>query len=131
MVQVIQMNVDNIRDKDTYAIIGAAMAVHAELGHGFLEAVYQEALEFEFKQQYISYEREKRFRVHYKEKLLSAYYQADFVCYGTVVVEVKALQKISGREEAQLINYLKSSGLKRGLLLNFGTSKLQYKRLVF
>ncbi len=131
MAQIVQMNVGNVRDEDTYAIIGAAMAVHTELGHGFLEAVYQEALEFAFKKQNVLYEREKMFRVYYKEKLLSAYYQLDFVCYGTVVVEVKALQKISGCEEAQLINYLKVSRLKRGLLLNFGASKLQYKRLVF
>lgn len=126
------MNDDsNIRDHETYAIIGAAMTVHTELGYGFLEAIYQEALEFEFQLQSIPYERERKLPVQYKAQILTAYYKTDFVCYGTVVVEIKAMKKLSGHEEAQLLNYLKASGLKRGLLLNFGTRKLQYKRLVF
>ena len=127
-----QMNADkNVRDAETYAIIGAAMAVHGELGSGFLEAVYQEALESELQARNIPYEREKELPVYYSGKLLKTFYRADFVCFGAVIVELKALSAISGTEEAQVINYLKASGLNRALLINFGTSRLQYKRLVF
>jgi GxxExxY protein len=119
-----------IRDKETFAIIGAAMTVHTTLGCGFLEAVYQEALEIEFQFLGIPYEREKKLPLTYREKPLKSYYQSDFLCYDSVIVEVKALQRLSGTEEAQVINYLKSSGLHRGLLLNFGTPSLQQKRYV-
>ena len=119
------------RDAETYAIIGAAMTVHRGLGAGFLEAVYQEALEVELKSQNIPYEREKRLPVYYRGNRLNASYQADFICYGSVIVELKALQRLSGTEEAQVLNYLKASGLHRALLINFGTSHLEYKRLVF
>lgn len=118
------------KDKQTYEIIGAAMTVHRELGCGFLEAVYQAALEREFKRLGIEYEREKRLPVYYKDEVI-AEYQADFVCYGEVIVELKALQHLSGTEEAQVLNYLKATGLHRGLLINFGRRSLEYKRLVF
>ncbi len=121
---------DKHRDGQTYAIIGAAMAVHGELGSGFLEAVYQAALEKEFQHRGIQHVREKRLPVYYGGELI-AEYQADFICYKEVVVELKALQKISGNEEAQVINYLKASGLNRGLLINFGSRSLEHKRLVF
>ncbi len=125
------MSVDTInrRDEQTYAIIGAAMAVHRELGHGFLEAVYQAALEREFHFQNIPHEREKCLPVWYRGTCI-AEYQADFICFGEVVVELKALQKITGIEEAQVINYLKATGLHRALLFNFGSSSLDYIRLV-
>ena len=131
--QITQINADGLknRDKQTYAIIGAAMTVHGELGNGFLEAVYQEALECEFQLQQVPYEREKRLLVHYRGKVLNAQYQADFVCFGNVIVELKALGQISGNEDAQLINYLKSARLNRGLLINFGAPSLQYKRFVY
>ena len=129
--QMTQMGADlGKRDPQTYAVIGAAMAVHGELGNGFLEAVYQVALEKEFQHRGIPYEREKPVPVHYRGEVI-ADYRVDFLCYGDVVVELKALQQISGNEEAQVINYLKASGLSRGLLINFGTRSLQYKRLVF
>ena len=118
-------------DAETYAIIGAAMEVHRVLGHGFLEAVYQEALAIEFKLRGIPFEREKQLAILYKEQLLGAGYRSDFVCFGKIIVELKALQTLSGSEEAQLLNYLKASGLKRGMLLNFGAVSLQYKRMVF
>lgn len=118
------------RDPETFAIIGAAMQVHRELGHGFLEAVYQEALAREFTLRSISYEREQDLPIHYRGERLAVGYRADFVCFGQIIVELKALSIISGTEEAQVINYLKASGYQRGLLFNFGAASLQYKRLV-
>ena len=120
----------NKRDEKTYAIIGAAMTVHSGLGPGFLEAVYQEALEEEFKYLKIPYEREKKLPIYYRDKRLNTYYQVDFVCFNSVILELKALQQLSGTEEAQVINYLKASDLHKALLINFGEDKLQYKRLV-
>lgn len=117
-------------DKQTYAVIGAAMAVHRELGNGFLEAVYQDALDREFCLCGIDYAREKELPVFYKGQRLNAYYKADFICYGSVIVELKAVKQLSGNEEAQVINYLKASGLKRALLLNFGSKSLQHRRFV-
>jgi len=118
------------RDPQTYAIIGTAMAVHGELGYGFLEGVYQAAPEREFRCRGIPYEREKSLQVFYRGEAI-AEYRADFICYEQIIVELKAIQKLSGREEAQIINYLKATGLHRGLLINFGTASLEYKRFVF
>lgn len=120
----------NSRDEQTYSIIGAAMTVHRELGCGFLEPVYQEAMEREFQFQKIPYEREKTLPVLYRGRPLDTFYKVDFVCFGSVIVEIKALQQLSSREEAQVINYLKASGLQKALLINFGTTSLQQKRLV-
>lgn len=117
-------------DPQTYAIIGAAMEVHRELGHGFLEPAYQEALALELELRGISFEREVALPIHYKGKKLSVSYRADFVCYGSVIVELKALSAVSGIEESQVINYLKASGHERGLLLNFGTPSLFLKRMI-
>jgi len=120
-----------IRDERTYKIIGAAMEVHKELGCGFLEAVYQEALGREFKGQEIPFKSQPTIQICYKGQPLDKTYQPDFVCYEEVVVEIKAISSLTGIEEAQLINYLKATGLKVGLLINFGSRSLEHKRLVF
>jgi len=107
------------------------MEVHKELGCGFLEAVYQEALGREFAIQEMPYKSQPVVEIKYKGKPLEKKYQPDFVCYDEVIVEIKAISVLSGAEEAQLINYLKATGLKIGLLLNFGAKSLEYKRFVY
>ena len=97
----------------------------------FLEAVYQEALEREFKGQKIPFKRQPVIRIAYKGKSLDKIYQPDFVYFGEVIVEIKAISSLSGIKEAQLINYLKANGLKVGLLINFGAKSLEYKRLIY
>ena len=124
------MNADLETDRETYAIIGAAMAVHRELGHGFLEPVYQAAFEFELRERDIPFAREIDIPVHYQNAVLPVSYRADFLCFGQVIVELKALGTLAGREEAQVINHLKATRLERGLLLNFGAPSLQARRLI-
>ncbi|MDX9787081.1 MAG: GxxExxY protein [Desulfobacterales bacterium] len=120
-----------IKDARTYRIIGCAMEVHKELGCGFLEAVYQEALEKELAEQDVSFKAQPLVEISYKGKPLNKTYQPDFVCFKEIIVEIKAISGLSGIEEAQLINYLKATGLKTGLLINFGSKSLDYKRFVY
>jgi GxxExxY protein len=95
-----------------------------------VEAVYQEALAIELESRQIPFEREVPFPVYYKRRQLSMHYRADFICYGTIVVELKAPPRLTGIEASQSINHLKGPGLKTGLLVNFGGSSLAYKRFV-
>ena len=117
------------RDPETYAILGAAMRVHSELGRGFLESVYQDALEIEFREQKIPYRREVPVPVFYHDVELASYFVADFICFDSIIVELKALMEWGGKEKAQVLNYLKATGHKRGLLINFGKDRLEYERI--
>jgi GxxExxY protein len=120
-----------MKDQKTYKIIGAAMEVHQELGCGFLEAVYHEALTREFYDQNIPFKSQPIVNIQYKGRSLKKTYLPDFICYDTIIVEIKALQNVSGIEESQMINYLKASGIEIGLLLNFGSKSLEYNRFVY
>ena len=121
----------NSKDPRTHAIIGAAMEVHKELGSGFLEAVYQEALEREFRDRGIEFRLQPVVLIKYKGEVLNKSYQPDFICFDEVLVEIKALSDLSGTEESQMINYLKATGQEIGLLINFGTKTLEYRRFVY
>ena len=117
-------------DPRTYSIIGAAMEVHNQLGCGFLEPIYQEALTIEFARRDIPFRREVRLPVFYNQIRLNTKYRVDFICFNEVAVELKALARLSGTEEAQLLNYLKASECETGLLLNFGNRSLVYRRFI-
>jgi GxxExxY protein len=117
-------------DPQTYAIIGACMAVHNELGPGFLEAVYQEALAIELTSRSIPFVREKPLPIFYRGQQLATRYDADFFCYDSIVLELKALSELVPKHYAQVINYLKATRSERGLLVNFGAPRLEYKRCV-
>jgi GxxExxY protein len=123
-------NVSELRDPQTYAIIGAAMEVHRELGSGFLEGVYQDAMYLELLSRSVPCIREHPIPIHYKGALLGTPYHADFLCFGAVLVELKALKALSSVEDAQVLHYLKATRLQRAVLLNFGAQRLEYKRLV-
>lgn len=116
---------------EVYAIVGAAMEVHDVLGNGFLEAVYHAALKVELTVRQIPFVSEMALPVFYKGQRLNAEYRADLVCYDKVIVELKALEKLSGKEEGQILNYLKATGLRVGVIINFGSrGKLEWRRLV-
>jgi GxxExxY protein len=120
-----------VRDRETHAVIGAALEVHRVLGCGFLEAVYQAALAEELRKRGISFAEQVELPIAYKGLLLRTTYRADFVVSTNIVVELKALDELTGRERAQLINYLRAAELGRGLLINFGAQSLQYEHLVW
>ena len=124
------MSVLTESDPRTYAIIGAAIEVHQQLGCGFLEPVYQEALAIELATRTIPFQRERKFPINYKGCSLETYYRPDFICFDSVIVELKALSQLSSIEESQVINYLKVTGYHIGLLLNFGNRSLEKRRFV-
>jgi GxxExxY protein len=121
---------DKPSDPRTFAIIGAAMEVHRHLGCGFAEPIYQDALEIEFRLRGIPFNRENEVTVFYKQEQLRSKYKPDFICFEEVIVELKALTVLSGTEEMQVMSYLKATGFKIGLLLNFGNSSLEFERYV-
>ena len=117
-------------DPGTYAVIGAAMKIHRELGCGFLEAVYREALRIEFACEGIPYRSKVGLPLSCRGHALKTNYRPDFICHGRIIVEVKAIRRITAIESAQVINYLKASRLSVGLMLNFADTSLDYRRFV-
>lgn len=116
---------------EVYAIVGAMFEVYKTLGTGYLEAVYQEALAIEFTKSGVSFEREHRLSIYYKDVKLEKWYAPDFVCFGHIILELKVMSKLTRIEVAQLLNYLKITKMKLGLLANFGNSpKLEWNRYV-
>ncbi len=125
------MERDLLYKEEVYAIVGAAMEVHKELGPGFLESVYEEAMVLESTQRQIPHKTQVRIPVHYKGQKLIGEFIADYVGFGKIVVEFKGIPKLAKIEEAQIINYLKATGMKVGLLINFGShGKLDWRRYI-
>ena len=116
--------------KECSEIIASAFAVHNELGKGFLEAVYQEALAIEFSEKNIPFLKAEKINVFYKNQKLTKYYIADFVCYNELLLEIKALDAISSDNISKMLNYIKATGFDLGLIINFGDSKVQIKRIL-
>jgi len=121
---------DLIYKEEAYQIIGKCMEVHNNLGAGFLEIVYKDALEYELKKANIPFEREKLYEVRYKDIILPHKFYADFVVFDKIILEIKAVNALNDEFIAQSINYLKVSGNKLALLVNFGELRLNYKRIV-
>lgn len=118
--------------EEVYAIVGAAMEVYNVLGPGFLEAVYQEALEVELADRRIPFRPQPELPVYYKGRQLRKYFVGDLLAFDSILIEIKAIDSLSSREFSQLINQLKAGGIRLGLLINFGAAKnLQWKRIVF
>jgi len=119
-----------ILKEEVYAVVGAAMEVYYKLGIGFLEPVYQEALQIELTRRCIPFEPQERLELYYKDTLMTKKYRADLVCYGQIIVELKVISHLSNLEWAQLINYLKMTQPRVGLLINFGSRPhLEWKRI--
>lgn len=126
------MGLDNkiLYKEESFKIIGACMKVHSTLGSGFLEAVYEEAIEKEFDIQKIPYKKQVKLELYYNDQKLKKHYRADFVCYDNIILEIKAVSQIPSVFNAQLKNYLKCTNMELGMLINFGTSSLTYKRII-
>lgn len=120
-----------IHKDESYAIIGKCFEVYNELGPGFLEIVYKDALELEFKNSGIPFHRELRYEVNYKGQVLNHYFVADFVVYEKIILEIKCIPSITDHCTAQALNYLKVSGNQLALVVNFGEGKLNSKRVIY
>jgi len=118
------------KDPETYAIIGAAMNLHREMGHGFPENIYCEAMKVELNDRRIPFACEVEIPIFYKSTLLPCKFRADFICFGNVIVEMKAVKLLTNVERSQTINYLRATRFTRALLLNFGTVSLEWERIV-
>lgn len=116
--------------KETYEIIGICMEVHSILGRGLLEVVYKDAIEYELKHKNIFYEREKKYQVRYKDAIFQRYFNADFVVFDKIILEVKAQKEIADEHYKWVLNYMSLSNCNVGLIVNFGKSSLEYKRLI-
>jgi GxxExxY protein len=116
---------------EVYAIVGAGMEVYNELGAGFLESVYQEAMELELTDRRIPFQAQVPLQIHYKDRILNERFCADLICFGTVLVELKAIEQTTKREEAQALNYLRATGLRVAVIINFGDpGRLDWSRVV-
>ena len=126
------MNEKLVYGDEVFATVGAAIEVHKQLGPGFLEAVYQEAMEIELSARDIPFRAQQEMVIQYnKEHILNKYYVADFVCYDKIIVELKAVDRLSGKAQSQVINYLKASDMRVGVLVNFGSKgRLEWQRFV-
>ena len=120
-----------ILKEESYQLIGICMEIHRELGMGFKEIVYKDALEYEFKSKKIKFIREKEFKIQYKDIILPHSYYADFIIYDSIILEVKASYMIVNNFVTQTVNYLKASGLQLGIIANFGEKSFASKRVVF
>ncbi len=120
-----------ILKEESYSLIGKCMEVHTTMGMGFKEILYKDALELELKENNIPYKREQQFKVEYKGIILPHKYYADFVVFNSIILEVKSTPYIINSFVAQTINYLKASGLKLGIIANFGEKSFAYKRILF
>ncbi len=120
---------DYFLQEETYKIRGCLLNVHSGLGCGFLEKVYQEAIEIELKRSGIPYQREAKLAIQYRGQTLSQEYVADFICYDKIIIEVKAVSVINEMHRAQVFNYLKATNMDLGLLANFGEKSLNVERL--
>jgi GxxExxY protein len=121
---------DLLFKEESYKIIGACFEVHKILGHGFKEAVYKDALEFEFEKNNISFSRETPYTIVYKGQKLKHFFVADFIVFDSIILEIKAASNIGEPHIKQTLNYLKASGLKLGVVINFGTPSLTYQRVI-
>jgi GxxExxY protein len=123
--------VELIFKEEAYAVIGACFEVYNDKGCGFLEAVYQECLELEFGLRGIPFQPQAELELAYKGRTLRQRYYPDFLCFGKIILEIKAASDLADEHRAQLHNYLKATGCRLGLLVNFGhAGKLQYERIV-
>lgn len=121
---------DLLYKEEAYSIVGGCMAVHSQLGSGFLESVYSEALAKEFEKRKIPFEREKKIELFYDGNKMNKYFKADFICFDKIIVEVKSKTTLLKIDEQQTVNYLKATNYELGLLVNFGERSLKYKRFI-
>lgn len=117
-------------EEETFKVIGACINVHKKLGGGFMESAYHQALEKEFLKSNIPFEQQKKVSIYYDGELLNTFFIADFVCYDTVILEIKSVPNIQDQMKQQVVNYLKSSKIEVGMLINFGEKILKWKRFV-
>lgn len=121
---------DIVFKDESYKIIGSCLAVFNKLGSGFLESVYQEALEIQFKLDKIPFEKEKKLHIKFDDIQLDKFFKADYICFNSIIVELKATPFIHANDLAQVLNYLRATGMRLGILVNFGEKSLNYKRIL-
>lgn len=121
---------DIVFKEESYRIVGSCLSVFNKLGSGFLESVYQEALEKQFKQDNIPFEKEKRLHIKFDDIQLDKFFKADYICFNSIIVELKATPFIHNNDLAQVLNYLRATDMRLGILVNFGEKSLNYKRIL-